>query len=453
MPGADAGLRPGRHRQRRRQLPARAARDRLRDQRREGTAAVRRAGVRRRRRRSFALTCRASSASSASAAPTTSTRPGWPRTSPTPGSTRPRRTTASCSSTPRAPPAFRRARCSPTAACWRTRATSSADQGFGPDSRVQVAMPLFHVGGTSYSLMAISLGRAHLHDAHARSGGRAGDARGREDHAHLLRARADGRDEPGAGRRRARLFGPEGAVVRRVADAAAGDARLAEALPGRHAAGLRHDRAERRGQRARPGGPRRSGGGAPARVGGQGDPRRRDRDPRPRHRRAGCHRRARRDLGAQRPGHGRLLGQARGHGRDDHARRLAALRRRRLPGRRRLPLHHRPHQGHDHQRRREHLPGRDRARAGRAPAGPGRRGDRRARTSAGARCRRRSSSPRPARRSTPSSCSPGAANAWRRSSARRRVDVVAELPRNPTGKILKKDLRKPYWEGRERQVV
>ncbi len=33
------------------------------------------------------------------------------------------------------------------------------------------------------------------------------------------------------------------------------------------------------------------------------------------------------------------------------------------------------------------------------------------------------------------------------------VDVIAELPRNPTGKILKKDLRKPYWEGRERQVV
>jgi len=33
------------------------------------------------------------------------------------------------------------------------------------------------------------------------------------------------------------------------------------------------------------------------------------------------------------------------------------------------------------------------------------------------------------------------------------VDVVAELPRNPTGKVLKKDLRKPYWEGRERQIV
>ena len=32
------------------------------------------------------------------------------------------------------------------------------------------------------------------------------------------------------------------------------------------------------------------------------------------------------------------------------------------------------------------------------------------------------------------------------------VDFVTEIPRNPTGKILKKDLRAPYWEGRERQV-
>ena len=34
----------------------------------------------------------------------------------------------------------------------------------------------------------------------------------------------------------------------------------------------------------------------------------------------------------------------------------------------------------------------------------------------------------------------------------RSVDFATELPRNPSGKILKKDLRAPYWEGRERQV-
>jgi acyl-CoA synthetase (AMP-forming)/AMP-acid ligase II len=34
----------------------------------------------------------------------------------------------------------------------------------------------------------------------------------------------------------------------------------------------------------------------------------------------------------------------------------------------------------------------------------------------------------------------------------RSVDVVDELPRNPTGKILKKELRRPYWEHRDRQV-
>ena len=35
----------------------------------------------------------------------------------------------------------------------------------------------------------------------------------------------------------------------------------------------------------------------------------------------------------------------------------------------------------------------------------------------------------------------------------RSVDVLDELPRNPTGKVLKKDLRKPYWAGQDRQVV
>jgi long-chain acyl-CoA synthetase len=32
------------------------------------------------------------------------------------------------------------------------------------------------------------------------------------------------------------------------------------------------------------------------------------------------------------------------------------------------------------------------------------------------------------------------------------VDVVDALPRNPSGKVLKKDLRAPYWSGRERAV-
>lgn len=33
------------------------------------------------------------------------------------------------------------------------------------------------------------------------------------------------------------------------------------------------------------------------------------------------------------------------------------------------------------------------------------------------------------------------------------VDITEELPRNPTGKVLKKELRKPHWEGRGRATV
>jgi long-chain acyl-CoA synthetase len=32
------------------------------------------------------------------------------------------------------------------------------------------------------------------------------------------------------------------------------------------------------------------------------------------------------------------------------------------------------------------------------------------------------------------------------------VDFVEVLPRNPSGKILKRELREPYWVGRERRV-
>ena len=34
----------------------------------------------------------------------------------------------------------------------------------------------------------------------------------------------------------------------------------------------------------------------------------------------------------------------------------------------------------------------------------------------------------------------------------RSVDVIEALPRNASGKILRKDLRAPYWEGYERMV-
>ena len=32
------------------------------------------------------------------------------------------------------------------------------------------------------------------------------------------------------------------------------------------------------------------------------------------------------------------------------------------------------------------------------------------------------------------------------------VDVIDALPRNPSGKILRRALREPYWAGRERQI-
>jgi len=34
----------------------------------------------------------------------------------------------------------------------------------------------------------------------------------------------------------------------------------------------------------------------------------------------------------------------------------------------------------------------------------------------------------------------------------RSVDFIAELPRNPSGKVLKRELREPYWKGHSRRV-
>jgi long-chain acyl-CoA synthetase len=32
------------------------------------------------------------------------------------------------------------------------------------------------------------------------------------------------------------------------------------------------------------------------------------------------------------------------------------------------------------------------------------------------------------------------------------VDFLEAIPRNPTGKILKRVLREPYWRGQERRI-
>ena len=34
----------------------------------------------------------------------------------------------------------------------------------------------------------------------------------------------------------------------------------------------------------------------------------------------------------------------------------------------------------------------------------------------------------------------------------RSVDFVAELPRNASGKVLKRELREKYWQGHDRRV-
>ncbi len=41
---------------------------------------------------------------------------------------------------------------------------------------------------------------------------------------------------------------------------------------------------------------------------------------------------------------------------------------------------------------------------------------------------------------------------WPATSARAASRSSRSLPRNPTGKLLKKDLRKPYWENRDRAI-
>ena len=63
-----------------------------------------------------------------------------------------------------------------------------------------------------------------------------------------------------------------------------------------------------------------------------------------------------------------------------------------------------------------------------------------------------SSSRSRAPRRAPRSSSPSRASASPATSCRARSISSTALPRNPSGKLLKRELRKPYWQGHERQV-
>jgi long-chain acyl-CoA synthetase len=122
-----------------------------------------------------------------------------------------------------------------------------------------------------------------------------------------------------------------------------------------------------------------------------------------------------------------------------------------VPRRGRLPLHRRPQARHDHLGRREHLSRRGRAGALSPPADPRRGGDRGARRRDG----RSGEGDRRAQARAVATADELIAFC-RRDLAHykcpRSVDLVAELPREPQGKVLKRVLREPFWAGREKRV-
>ena len=129
--------------------------------------------------------------------------------------------------------------------------------------------------------------------------------------------------------------------------------------------------------------------------------------------------------------------------RGDRRRRLVPHRRPGQRGRGRLLLHRRPQEGHDHPRRLQRLPARDRGGALRAPGGA--RGGRhrhqhpelgeevcgRGRTEGG-----RHGHPR-------ANCASTSRRRPRRTSTRGTCGSSTELPKTPTGKILKREVTPP----------
>ncbi len=147
--------------------------------------------------------------------------------------------------------------------------------------------------------------------------------------------------------------------------------------------------------------------------------------------------------------------QGQGEDRGEPPRQVLHRRRHRLPRRGRLPVPPRPQVRHDHLGRRQHLPGRDRERAAHPPEGrrrrrvrhPARRLGRGGQGGHRARRRRRAATP-----SSPTRSSRSAPTSSRSSRRRESIDFIAEMPRDPNGKLYKRKLRDPYWEGRERAI-
>ena len=220
---------------------------------------------------------------------------------------------------------------------------------------------MFHIGGIGWAYLGLVNGATTIlvSEFDAAAGHRPARART----GHQCRVRPDDPADAGrrAGRGRARLLEPAFDRLRRLADHHAGAQGRAADVPLPAVRRLRPDRDDRRRDPAAARGPRRRRRApAPAAIRRAPSALGRDADRRPRQRARLRRRRRRRGLAARAERDGRLLQPRRGDRGGADARRLAAHRRRRLPRRGRLPVPHRPDQGHDRERRGEHLPGRGR---------------------------------------------------------------------------------------------
>ena len=149
--------------------------------------------------------------------------------------------------------------------------------------------------------------------------------------------------------------------------------------------------------------------------------------------------RARRDRRARLAGDGRLLQEPGGHGRGVRSW-VAPHRRHRLPRRRRLPVHRRPRQGHDHHRRLQRLLRRGRAGLWPHPAVqdcaviglPDEKWGERVTAVV---------QPLPAAPLPPTRCSAYVKERLGSVKAPKQVEVWPDLPRSKVGKILKTDVK------------